>query len=32
MNGQGVDDHYNLYPISADDIIANPHLKQNPGY
>lgn len=31
-NGQGVDAHFNLYPISADDIIANPHLTQNPGY
>ncbi|HVB04469.1 MAG TPA: RagB/SusD family nutrient uptake outer membrane protein [Chitinophagaceae bacterium] len=30
--GTGVDSHYNLYPISATDMVANPNLKQNPGY
>ncbi|HEY6083738.1 MAG TPA: RagB/SusD family nutrient uptake outer membrane protein, partial [Chitinophagaceae bacterium] len=31
-SGTGVDPHLNLYPIPAGDLIANPHLKQNPGY
>ncbi len=30
--GTGVDDKYNLFPISATDMIANPNLKQNNGY
>lgn len=30
--GRGVDPKYNLYPIPASDINANPNLKQNPGY
>ncbi|HTS42911.1 MAG TPA: RagB/SusD family nutrient uptake outer membrane protein [Puia sp.] len=30
--GTGVDDKYNLFPISATDMVANPNLKQNPGY
>ena len=32
LTGTGVDDHYKLFPIPAADIIANPNLKQNPGY
>lgn len=31
-SGRGVDARYNLYPIPASDITANPNLKQNPGY
>ena len=30
--GKSVSDHLNLYPLSADDVIANPNLTQNPGY
>ncbi|HEY5462520.1 MAG TPA: RagB/SusD family nutrient uptake outer membrane protein [Hanamia sp.] len=30
--GAGVDSHYNLFPIPAAEITANPNLKQNPGY
>lgn len=30
--GKAVDDHYKLYPIPATDLLANPNLKQNPGY
>jgi hypothetical protein len=30
--GVGVDDKYNLFPIPASDIGANPNLKQNPRY
>jgi len=30
--GIGVDSHFNLFPIPAAEIIANPNLKQNPGY
>lgn len=30
--GVAVDEKYNLYPISATDIIANPELTQNAGY
>ncbi|CDN32134.1 SusD [Mucinivorans hirudinis] len=30
--GRGVDAKFNLYPIPAADITANPKLKQNPGY
>ena len=30
--GTGVDDHYNLYPVSATDMVANPNLTQNDGY
>ncbi|VAW30198.1 Cell surface glycan-binding lipoprotein, utilization system for glycans and polysaccharides (PUL), SusD family [hydrothermal vent metagenome] len=30
--GTATDSHYNLYPIPASDITANPNLKQNPGY
>jgi len=30
--GTGVDEKYNLFPISATDMVANPNLKQNPGY
>jgi starch-binding outer membrane protein, SusD/RagB family len=31
-SGTGVDSKYNLYPIPADDLAANPNLTQNPGY
>jgi hypothetical protein len=31
-NGQGIDSHYNIYPLPATDMGANPNLKQNPGY
>ena len=31
-DGQAVDDHFNLYPITAGDLNANSRLKQNPGY
>ena len=30
--GRGVESKYNLFPIPAADITANPGLKQNPGY
>ncbi len=30
--GAEISSHMNLYPIPADDIIANPNLKQNPNY
>lgn len=32
LEGKPVDIKYNLYPIPAQDIAANPRLKQNPGY
>ena len=31
-DGKGVADNLNLFPIPATDIVANPNLKQNPGY
>ena len=31
-DGTGVSEKYNLFPIPSTDIIANPNLKQNPGY
>ncbi len=31
-SGQGVAEHFKLYPIPSEDIQANPNLKQNPGY
>lgn len=31
-DGTGVDNHYQLFPIPSTDLIANPNLKQNPGY
>lgn len=31
-NGKGVEEYRNLYPIPANDLIANPNLKQNTGY
>jgi hypothetical protein len=31
-NGTPVDNKYNLFPIPALDLTANPNLKQNPGY
>ncbi len=30
--GVATDGHLNLYPIPANELIANPNLKQNPGY
>ena len=32
LNGTGVDAHLNIYPLASTDIVANPNLKQNPGY
>jgi hypothetical protein len=32
VEGNGVGAHLNIYPLNADDVIANPNLKQNPGY
>ncbi len=31
-NGRSIDSKYNLFPIPASDIVANPNLKQNTGY
>ena len=31
-DGRSVSSHYSLYPIPSTDIMANPNLKQNPGY
>ncbi len=30
--GASTDAHFNLYPFPANELIANPNLKQNPGY
>ncbi len=30
--GVATDDHFELYPIPAKDLLANPNLRQNPGY
>ncbi|MFL9481681.1 RagB/SusD family nutrient uptake outer membrane protein [Chitinophagaceae bacterium LWZ2-11] len=30
--GTGISANYNLFPIPSSDLIANPHLIQNPGY
>jgi len=30
--GTATDEHYNVFPIPASDIGANPNLRQNPGY
>lgn len=30
--GAATDAKYNLYPIPANELVANPNLKQNPGY
>ena len=32
LGGQQIDAHLNLYPIPATELVANPNLKQNPGY
>lgn len=32
VNGKAVNSIYNLYPLAASDVGANPNLKQNPGY
>jgi sugar lactone lactonase YvrE len=31
-NGMATDAKYNLFPLPASDVSANPNLKQNPGY
>jgi starch-binding outer membrane protein, SusD/RagB family len=31
-DGKGVSSNLNLFPIPSSDIVANPNLKQNPGY
>ena len=31
-NGTGVDSRYNVYPVPAIDVAANPNISQNPGY
>lgn len=31
-NGQGFSDYLELFPLPADDLLANDKLKQNPGY
>lgn len=30
--GVATDAHYDLYPLPASELVANPNLKQNPGY
>ena len=30
--GASTDAHLNLFPIPATELVANPKLKQNPGY
>jgi hypothetical protein len=30
--GAATDAHLNLFPIPATELVANPKLKQNPGY
>jgi hypothetical protein len=30
--GAATDAHFNLYPLPANELVANPNLKQNPGY
>ncbi|MEX2478785.1 MAG: RagB/SusD family nutrient uptake outer membrane protein [Gracilimonas sp.] len=32
QEGSAVSDHFNIYPIPASDVNANPNLEQNPGY
>ncbi|MBD3615944.1 MAG: RagB/SusD family nutrient uptake outer membrane protein [Gracilimonas sp.] len=32
QEGTSVSDHFNIYPIPASDVNANPNLVQNPGY
>lgn len=32
VQGRGVADYYQIYPLAASDVAANPNLKQNPGY
>lgn len=32
LAGTAVDSKYNLFPIPTSDLLANPNLKQNPGY
>ena len=32
VGGAGTDAHYNLYPLPATELVANPNLTQNPGY
>lgn len=30
--GKGLPEHFNIYPLPATDVAANPYLEQNPGY
>ena len=30
--GTGIDSHFNIYPIPANDLAGNPNMKQNTGY
>ena len=32
VGGTATDARYNLYPIPSNELVANPNLKQNPGY
>lgn len=32
QGGAATDAHYNLYPLPATELVANPNLTQNPGY
>ncbi|MGB5673379.1 MAG: RagB/SusD family nutrient uptake outer membrane protein, partial [Gemmatimonadota bacterium] len=32
QTGVGVADRFNLYPLPASELLANPNLTQNPGY
>lgn len=32
QEGTSVSDHFNIYPLPASDVNANPNLEQNPGY
>lgn len=32
QDGQGVDSHFNLFPLTSGDVNANGNLTQNPGY
>jgi hypothetical protein len=32
LAGQTIDSHFDLYPLPASELVANPNLKQNPDY
>jgi hypothetical protein len=32
LAGAATDSHFNLYPLPASELVANPNLHQNPGY